>query len=94
MHKQEGVIPDMNALGKILGSGMPVGTFDGKVEIIDCLTSDGPVYQAGTLSGNPFAMAAGLVALRMLEEINPYEQFDESWFKNERSLHQCCQKNY
>jgi len=61
-----GITPDLTALGKIIGGGLPVGAFGGRAEIMDCLSPDGPVYQAGTLSGNPIAMAAGLAQLREL----------------------------
>ena len=62
-----GVSPDLTALGKVIGGGLPVGAFGGRAEIMDCLSPAGPVYQAGTLSGNPLAMAAGLAQLRELE---------------------------
>jgi glutamate-1-semialdehyde 2,1-aminomutase len=62
------VIPDMTTLGKIIGGGMPVGAYGGRKEIMDCVAPAGPVYQAGTLSGNPIAMAAGLAMLRHLHE--------------------------
>ena len=54
-----GITPDLTALGKVIGGGLPVGAFGGRAEIMDWLSPDGPVYQAGTLSGNPLAMAAG-----------------------------------
>ena len=54
-----GIKPDLSALGKVIGGGLPVGAFGGRAEIMDQLSPDGPVYQAGTLSGNPLAMAAG-----------------------------------
>lgn len=63
-----GVIPDMTTLGKIIGGGMPVGAYGGKKEIMDFVSPSGPVYQAGTLSGNPVAMAAGLAQLNILNE--------------------------
>lgn len=63
-----GVTPDMTTLGKIIGGGMPVGAYGGKREIMDCVAPVGPVYQAGTLSGNPIAMAAGLAQLHFLNE--------------------------
>ncbi len=66
-----GVIPDLTTLGKIIGGGLPVGAYGGKREIMDMLAPDGPVYQAGTLSGNPLAMAAGLAMLKILNE-TPY----------------------
>ena len=58
-----GIKPDLTCLGKIIGGGLPVGAFGGRAEIMDCLAPLGPVYQAGTLSGNPLAMAAGIAGL-------------------------------
>jgi glutamate-1-semialdehyde 2,1-aminomutase len=72
-----GVSPDLSALGKVIGGGLPVGAFGGKAEIMDQLSPDGPVYQAGTLSGNPLAMAAGLAQLRELERINGWKLLEE-----------------
>jgi len=68
-----GVRPDLTVLGKIIGGGLPVGAFGGRSEIMDKLSPDGPVYQAGTLSGNPLAMAAGLAQLRELERIGAWK---------------------
>ena len=62
-----GVTPDMTTMGKIIGGGMPVGAYGGKKEIMDCVSPAGPVYQAGTLSGNPIAMAAGIAMLTHLD---------------------------
>jgi len=72
-----GVTPDMTTLGKIIGGGMPVGAYGGKTEIMNYVSPQGPVYQAGTLSGNPIAMAAGLAMLNELNE-NPdiYHQLE------------------
>ena len=72
-----GVKPDLTALGKVIGGGLPVGAFGGRAEIMDQLSPDGPVYQAGTLSGNPLAMAAGLAQLRELERINGWKLLEE-----------------
>ena len=74
-----GVTPDMTALGKIIGGGLPVGAYGGKAEVMDYISPVGPVYQAGTLSGNPIAMAAGLAMLRYLHE-HPevYEQVNKA----------------
>ena len=72
-----GVKPDLTVLGKIIGGGLPVGAFGGRAEIMDQLSPDGPVYQAGTLSGNPIAMAAGLAQLHELERIDGWKLLDE-----------------
>lgn len=66
--------PDLTTLGKIVGGGLPVGAFGGRAEIMARLAPEGPVYQAGTLSGNPLAMAAGLATLRTLHETDPWAQ--------------------
>jgi glutamate-1-semialdehyde 2,1-aminomutase len=62
-----GIRPDLSCFGKVIGGGLPVGAFGGRADIMDCLAPLGPVYQAGTLSGNPLAMAAGIAALQALE---------------------------
>jgi glutamate-1-semialdehyde 2,1-aminomutase len=72
VQERVGITPDLTALGKIIGGGLPVGAFGGKAEIMDCLAPLGPVYQAGTLSGNPLAMAAGIAALKKLKSAEPY----------------------
>jgi glutamate-1-semialdehyde 2,1-aminomutase len=72
-----GVKPDLTALGKIIGGGLPIGAFGGRAEIMNQLSPDGPVYQAGTLSGNPLAMAAGLAQLRELERMNGWKLLEE-----------------
>jgi len=72
-----GVKPDLTVLGKVIGGGLPVGAFGGRAEIMDRLSPDGPVYQAGTLSGNPLAMAAGLAQLRELERINGWKLLED-----------------
>ena len=68
-----GIKPDLTALGKVIGGGLPVGAFGGRAEIMDRLSPNGPVYQAGTLSGNPLAMTAGLAQLRELERIDGWK---------------------
>jgi len=73
-----GVRPDLTALGKVIGGGLPVGAFCGRAEIMDELSPLGPVYQAGTLSGNPLAMAAGLAQLRELERIDGWKLLERT----------------
>ena len=73
---KEGITPDLTTLGKIIGGGLPVGAIGGKTEIMDHLAPEGPVYQAGTLSGNPLAMAAGIAALELLKDGSAYERLD------------------
>ena len=72
-----GIKPDLTAFGKVIGGGLPVGAFGGRAEIMNQLSPDGPVYQAGTLSGNPLAMAAGLAQLRELERLNGWKLLEE-----------------
>jgi len=72
----ESIVPDLTCLGKIIGGGLPVGAFGGRADVMDHLAPLGPVYQAGTLSGNPLAMAAGIAALQLLEEENPYPRLE------------------
>jgi glutamate-1-semialdehyde 2,1-aminomutase len=83
-----GIKPDLTALGKIIGGGLPVGAFGGRAEIMDQLSPGGPVYQAGTLSGNPIAMAAGLAQLRELERINGWKLLEESGAQFEETAHE------
>lgn len=72
-----GVTPDMTTLGKIIGGGLPVGAFGGKKEIMSQLSPAGGVYQAGTLSGNPLAMSAGIATLKLLQQPGFYQQLEE-----------------
>ncbi len=67
VQERENVTPDLTTLGKVIGGGMPVGAFGGRAEIMSELSPEGPVYQAGTLSGNPLAMAAGIATLRVIQ---------------------------
>ena len=68
--------PDLTTLGKIIGGGLPVGAFGGRKDIMDYLAPNGPVYQAGTLSGNPLAMAAGSALIKLLIKDNPYQSLE------------------
>jgi glutamate-1-semialdehyde 2,1-aminomutase len=88
-----GVVPDMTTMGKIIGGGMPVGAYGGKVEIMNCVSPQGPVYQAGTLSGNPIAMAAGITMLDYLVE-NPwvYQKIEATGQKIVDGIHAINQK--
>ena len=79
-----GIVPDLTCLGKIIGGGLPVGAFGGRKEIMDYLAPTGPVYQAGTLSGNPLAMAAGYATLKMLKELR--REYDSL---NKKAEHLC-----
>jgi glutamate-1-semialdehyde 2,1-aminomutase len=76
VQEREGILPDLTTLGKIIGGGLPVGAFGGRAEIMDMVSPAGPVYQAGTLSGNPLAMAAGLATLRGLRAGGVYAHLE------------------
>ena len=71
-----GITPDVTTLGKIVGGGMPVGAYGGRRDIMQTIAPAGPVYQAGTLSGNPVAMACGLATLKQLQNLAPYERLE------------------
>jgi glutamate-1-semialdehyde 2,1-aminomutase len=71
-----GIKPDLTTLGKILGGGLPVGAYGGRADVMNCISPLGPVYQAGTLSGNPVAMAGGLATLKTLQQANPYPRLE------------------
>ncbi len=81
-----GIDPDMTCLGKIIGGGLPVGAFGGKAEIMDQVAPAGPIYQAGTLSGNPLAMTAGLITLQELEQPDTYEKLEAKGERLSRGL--------
>jgi glutamate-1-semialdehyde 2,1-aminomutase len=86
-----GIQPDLTCFGKIIGGGLPVGAFGGRAEIMDCLAPAGPVYQAGTLSGNPVAMAAGIAALEELLNGRAYTRLEELGAALESGLKQAAQ---
>ncbi|HYR43343.1 MAG TPA: glutamate-1-semialdehyde 2,1-aminomutase [Terriglobia bacterium] len=81
-----GIQPDLTTMGKIIGGGLPVGAYGGRAEIMNRIAPAGPVYQAGTLSGNPLAVAAGLATLRRLEKENPYGELESLGARLERGL--------
>lgn len=76
VQQETGITPDLTAMGKIIGGGLPVGAIGGKGEIMDHFAPLGPVYQAGTLSGNPLAMAAGIASLTLLKDESPYNRLN------------------
>lgn len=81
-----GIRPDLTAMGKVIGGGLPVGAFGGRADIMNQLSPDGPVYQAGTLSGNPLALAAGLAQLRALEAGDGWNRLEKSGAAFEESV--------
>ncbi|ACO04242.1 MAG TPA: glutamate-1-semialdehyde 2,1-aminomutase [Persephonella sp.] len=87
-----GIEPDLTTLGKVIGGGLPVGAYGGKREIMEYVAPVGPVYQAGTLSGNPLAMAGGLRQLQILKEKNPYPDLDRKGKKLEEGLRYLSEK--
>ena len=88
-----GIKPDLTTLGKVIGGGMPVGAFGGKQEIMDFIAPVGPVYQAGTLSGNPIAMAAGLASLTELAQGDKHQQLTTSTEKLAMGLKAAAERN-
>lgn len=87
------ITPDLTALGKIVGGGMPVGAIGGKAEIMNCLSPLGDVYQAGTLSGNPMAMAAGLATLKLCEQDGFYDSLDRQTEKLAKGIKALAEKH-
>jgi glutamate-1-semialdehyde 2,1-aminomutase len=80
------ITPDLSCFGKVIGGGLPVGAFGGRAEIMDCLAPLGPVYQAGTLSGNPVAMAAGIAVLEELMTDNAYTKLEQYGAQLEKGM--------
>jgi glutamate-1-semialdehyde 2,1-aminomutase len=72
-----GIMPDLTCLGKIIGGGLPVGAYGGRRDLMEQVAPQGPIYQAGTLSGNPLAMAAGIATLKALQKASTYRELDE-----------------
>ena len=81
-----GIRPDLTTLGKVIGGGLPVGAYGGRADIMNKVAPAGPIYQAGTLSGNPLAVAAGLAMLRRIEKENPYPRLETLGARLERGL--------
>jgi glutamate-1-semialdehyde 2,1-aminomutase len=81
-----GITPDLTCLGKIIGGGLPVGAYGGKREIMEMMAPTGPVYQAGTLSGNPLAMTAGIETLKVLSQPGVYEQLESTASRLEKGI--------
>ncbi|HUO04033.1 MAG TPA: glutamate-1-semialdehyde 2,1-aminomutase [Candidatus Binataceae bacterium] len=88
-----GIKPDLVMLGKIIGGGMPIGAVAGPAALMDLLAPAGPVYQAGTLSGNPVSVRAGLETLKILRETNPYPQLDAAGARLEAGLRAAMEKS-
>ncbi|MFC4991130.1 glutamate-1-semialdehyde 2,1-aminomutase [Rubritalea tangerina] len=88
-----GVTPDLTCMGKVIGGGLPVGAFGGRADIMDCVAPIGPVYQAGTLSGNPLAMAAGLAQLKALEAADGYNQLEKTGARLEAGIRGLLKEN-
>jgi len=88
-----GLEPDLTTLGKIVGGGLPVGAYGGRADVMNHVLPAGEVFQAGTLSGNPLATAAGSATLRLLKEQPPYEQLEQSGAQLEAGLHEAAQKH-
>ena len=88
-----GITPDLTCMGKVIGGGLPVGAFGGRSEIMDCLSPLGPVYQAGTLSGNPVARAAGLAQLRELLKGNAYERLEQLGARMEEGIREALKQH-
>lgn len=87
-----GIKPDMTCLGKVIGGGLPVGAYGGRKEIMSMVSPEGPVYQAGTLSGNPLAMTAGITTLKVLTKKGTYETLEKRASQLEKGLFEASRK--
>ena len=87
-----GIVPDLTCLGKVIGGGLPVGAYGGGKDIMSVISPEGPVYQAGTLSGNPVAMTAGIGTLKILTRKGVYEKLEERMIQLERGLKDAARK--
>lgn len=87
-----GITPDLTCLGKVIGGGLPVGAYGGKQEIMECVSPAGPVYQAGTLSGNPLAVTAGIATLEVLKQPGVYEELEQKSAALEQGLGQAARE--
>jgi glutamate-1-semialdehyde 2,1-aminomutase len=88
-----GAKPDLVMLGKIIGGGMPIGAVAGRAELLDLLAPLGPVYQAGTLSGNPLSVVAGIETLRLLQQPGSYERLEDSGARLEAGLREALRRS-
>lgn len=88
-----GIYPDLTAMGKIIGGGLPIGAYGGKAEIMEQVSPLGPAYQAGTMAGNPASMLAGIACLEVLQEKGTYEYLDKLGAKLEKGLLDAAEKN-
>ena len=88
-----GISPDLSTFGKIIGGGMPVGAYGGRGDVMAKIAPQGDVYQAGTLSGNPVAMAAGIATFNEIEKAGFYEELDRKSERSGRRFGGCCQKS-
>jgi glutamate-1-semialdehyde 2,1-aminomutase len=87
-----GVTPDLTTLGKVIGGGLPVGAYGGRKEIMELIAPSGPVYQAGTLSGNPLAMSAGITTLNLLRQPGTWQKLEDSAAALETGIREAAQK--
>jgi glutamate-1-semialdehyde 2,1-aminomutase len=87
-----GIVPDLTCLGKVIGGGLPVGAYGGRKDIMSIISPEGPVYQAGTLSGNPIAMTAGIETLKILSRRGVYEKLESRMVQLEKGLKEAANK--